>query len=569
MLFGLPIALAQNVEIFGDELSNDIKDEIRSKLGEIEPTDSKFTARRHARRAATIGLDVLKSEGWLAAEAETAVKSGPPLIPAIRFKPGPRFTLSDIQINIEDTYIENRDIPELNLKTGDYAKATPILDEEKRILSNLKANGYADAKTLTRQAIGDKENSSLDLQFNFQSGPKICLGKITTANEGRTKESTVRKLSPYQVGDQYSPATLEEYKKRLSDTQLYKYVKVELLSGTLEDIAAPCQTRDIYISLEDASRRTVSAGVSYATTEGLGVQAGYEMRNYSGRADTINIDLLLNSLEQSLSARWKQPLNGGYKHSLTLDGAIRRERTDAFNSNSVSLNALYERPWTKNIDIFAGLGAEIGEETADNISQDFQIISGRGGARFDNTDDALDPSQGIRLQVGAEPSYSFGDINGQFLTTTAQLRGYTSLGQDKYIFAGRIQVGGISGSSFADIPSSRRFYAGGGGSVRGYEFQSIGPRNSENVPIGGRSLLEASIEARIRLKNRFGFAMFADAGEVGAREMPAFSDLRMGVGAGVRYYTNFGPLRLDLATPINPREGDQNLLLYLSIGQAF
>ncbi len=562
-------AHAQSVEIVGGGISNEIKKEIADNLGDIEQTDSKFTARRQARRAATIGLDVLKSKGWLAAQAETAVETGPPLQPIIRLNKGPRFTLDSISIAIEDEFIDETDIPSLNLKTGDYAQAKLILDEEKRLLATLKSNGYAEASKLERLAIGDKENATLDLTYNFLSGPKICLGEIQTNNSGRTKKSIVHKLSPYEFGDLFSPDTLEEYKKRLSDTQLYKYVKIELLPAISEDNPEQCQSRDLLVTLEDASRRTVTAGLSYATTEGFGAQAGYEMRNYTGRADTINIDLLLNNLEQSLSTRWKQPLNGGYKHSLTLDAAIRRERTDAYDSNSISANALYERPWTRAIDLFAGVGVEVGEETQNNITQDFQILSGRGGARFDNTDNALDPSHGVRLQISAEPAYGIGDINGQFVTTTAQLRGYTSFASDKYIIAGRVRVGGISGSSFADIPSTRRFYAGGGGSVRGYEFQSIGPRNSENEPIGGRSLVETSLEARVRLKNKFGFAVFADAGEVGSQEMPEFSDLRMGVGAGIRYYTNFGPLRLDLATPVNPRDDDQNLLLYLSIGQAF
>lgn len=567
-------ASAQTVEILGDGLDPSIPKEVNELLGELEPATSKFTARRQARRAAKIALDVLNSKGWLAANAEIAVEAGPPLQPLVRIDQGKRYTIKDTAIKITDDQILPADIPDLNISSGNIASAEKILNEEASLLSHLKANGYAFASKKTREVIGDRSTGTVDLTYNFTSGPKICLGNITTQNPGRTRESIITKLSPFKHGEVYSPEALSEYKNRLSQTQLYKYAKVELVATayaptTIEPKQQACETRDVLITLEDANRRTVTAGASYATTEGLGFQAGYEMRNYSGRADTVNIDLQLNNLEQSLSGRWKQPLNGGYRHSLTLSGAIQHEETDAFDRNAILANAIYERPWTKRIDIFAGIGAEVGEETQNGSSIDFQIISGQGGARFDSTDNALDPSQGVRLLVSAEPAYSLGDAEGQFMTTHAQARGYLGFKEDKYILAGRAKVGGILGASLTDIPSSKRFYAGGGGSVRGYEYQSIGPFDEDNTPLGGKSLLELSLEARIRLKNNFGIAAFIDAGEVGNEEIPAFADLRMGAGLGLRYYTGFGPLRLDIATPVNPREGDQNLLVYLSIGQAF
>ncbi len=567
---GISTCLAQTVRIEGDGINNSFRDEVASYLGDLEEPKSKFTARRHAKRAAKISLDLLHSKGWLAADAEIAVEAGPPLKPLVKLSRGKLFSIEDIAIEFEDDEIASNDIPKTFLSSGIPASADTIIDEEKRLLSSLETSGYADAQTIPRTLIGDREAGSVELTYNFRSGPKVCLGKLLSNNQGRTRQSIIQKLAPFEEGEIYTPDTLAEFKKRLSQTQLYKYTKVELtpLSTPIGDEEL-CETRDVLVSLEDASRRTVSAGASYSEAEGFGVQAGYEMRNYSGRADTVNIDLQLNNLEQSLSGRWKQPLNGGYRHSLTLGAGIAHEETDAFDRNAFTLNALYERPWRKNIDIFGGIGAEIGEESGTSGDIDFQIISGRGGARFDNTDDALDPTHGLRILASAEPAYAIGDAEGQFLTTEINARGYTSFQSDKYVIAGRVKLGAIAGSSFADIPSSRRFYAGGGGSVRGYEFQSIGPRDVDNNPIGGRSLLEMSLEARIRLKNNFGMAAFIDAGEVGEQELPAFSDLRMGAGLGFRYYTNFGPLRLDVATPIDPRPGDQNLLIYLSIGQAF
>ncbi len=562
-------ALAQNVELIGDGIEKSTKDEVALLLGEVEPTTSKFTARHQARRAAGIALDVLNSKGWLDASADIAVETGPPLKPIVRLDQGKRFTLGKIELKLSDAQIIQTDIPSFQIFTGDIARADTILNEEKRLLSQLRTSGYADASSQARQVIGDRKAATVDLTYNFTTGPKVCLGDITANNPGRTRENILHKLSPFKNGDTYSPDIIDQYKTRLSETQLYKYAKIDLSAPVETDNAEQCEVRDVLVTLEDASRRTVSAGASYATTEGFGLQAGYEMRNFSGRADTVNIDLYLSSLEQSLTTSWKQPLNGGYRHSLLVDAAIINEQTDAYDSRSISTNALYEHPWTKNIDVYAGIGLEVGQETQNDTELDFQIITGRGGARFDNTDNVLDPTQGVRLQVGVEPAYSLGDAEGQFITTTAQARGYTSFNEDKYILAGRLKVGGIAGSAVADIPSTRRFYAGGGGSVRGYEYQSIGPFDADGDPLGGRSLVEMSAEARIRFKNNLGMVAFVDAGEVGESQTPSFSNLRMGAGLGLRYYTSFGPLRLDVATPIDPRDSDERLLLYLSIGQAF
>ncbi len=565
------------MEITGEGVDDTLRAEILALQGELEVPTTKFAARRQARRTATIALDVLNSKGWLDAKADIAVEAGPPLRPLVRITKGKRFTLNTVEIKLKDDFISQRDLPPLEIRKGQFAQADIIINEESRLLSRLKSDGFAYAKKADRTVIGDRDAANIDLTYNFSSGPKICLGEIVTHNPGRTRTKILETLSPYKFGDKYTTDTIAEYKTRLSQTQLFTFVKVELadtpsdlkqLEATQDEIGE-CQVRDVEVTVEDGSRRSVSAGASFATTEGLGIQAGYEMRNYSGRADTVNIDLHLNNLEQTLSGRWKQPLKGGYRHALTLGASIGSTQTDAFDRNALAVNALYERPWIKHFDIFAGAGAEIGKETQNDLEQDFQIISGRGGLRFDNTDDALNPSQGLRVQLSAEPAYSLGDAEGQFITTDVTARGYLGLNDDKLILASRVKVGGISGSSFADIPSSKRYYAGGGGSVRGYAYQAIGPRDEDNDPVGGRSLVELSLEARLRFANNLGMAVFVDAGEVGAAETPAFTDFRMGAGVGVRYYTSFGPLRFDIATPIDPRDDDESVLIYLSIGQAF
>jgi translocation and assembly module TamA len=137
------------------------------------------------------------------------------------------------------------------------------------------------------------------------------------------------------------------------------------------------------------------------------------------------------------------------------------------------------------------------------------------------------------------------------------------------VLAGRIALGSIIGAAVDAVPPDWRFYAGGGGSVRGYPFQSIGPRTGGGSPAGGDGLLEASLELRRRFGTHWGVVAFADAGAVSENGIPGAGQLAVGLGLGLRYYTPIGPVRVDVATPLNPQDGDSPVQLYIGIGQAF
>ena len=186
---------------------------------------------------------------------------------------------------------------------------------------------------------------------------------------------------------------------------------------------------------------------------------------------------------------------------------------------------------------------------------------------YDGSDDLLNPSRGYRLSGRLSPEVSF--HAGTFTYARAQIDAsiYQPVGS-KVVLAGRLRLGTIMGAQRDQIAPSRRYYAGGGGSVRGYGYQDIGPKDVNNDPIGGRSINEFSIETRVRFGD-FGVVPFFDAGNIYTNALPQFSGLRYGTGLGVRYYTSFGPIRLDVGTPINRRKGDPRVAIYVSLGQAF
>jgi len=143
---------------------------------------------------------------------------------------------------------------------------------------------------------------------------------------------------------------------------------------------------------------------------------------------------------------------------------------------------------------------------------------------------------------------------------------------DNVVVAGRVRLGTISGAPLFDLAPSRRFYSGGGGSVRGYGYQQLGPKDQDGDPIGGRGLAEFGLEARVRLKQfggNFGVVPFFDGGSLTSKEFPDLRNWRYAAGIGVRYYSTFGPIRVDLGVPLNRQKGDGPFAVTVSLGQAF
>ena len=186
---------------------------------------------------------------------------------------------------------------------------------------------------------------------------------------------------------------------------------------------------------------------------------------------------------------------------------------------------------------------------------------------YDRSNDLLNPTKGFRANLRAEPEGSLQGSFSPYLRATFDLSGYYPV-SDSLVIAARTRLGTISGVDRDDIAPSRRVYAGGGGSVRGFGYQELGPKDVNNDPIGGRSVNEFAVEGRYRFGN-YGVVAFVDAGQVYESSIPKFSDMRYGVGIGGRFYTNFGPFRADIAMPINRQPGESKFAVYIGIGQAF
>ncbi|HLL58423.1 MAG TPA: BamA/TamA family outer membrane protein, partial [Allosphingosinicella sp.] len=330
--------------------------------------------------------------------------------------------------------------------------------------------------------------------------------------------------------------------------------------------------------LEPSPLRTIAGEAGYGTGEGIRLEASWEHRNLISPEGAVRLRGVAGTEEQLLAATLRRNNFRKRDQVLTAQIAASHVDRDAYDARTFLLgagierqsNIIWQKKWTWSLgaDLIATDERDVNVASGTTRRRTFFIGALPATLSYDGSNDLLDPTAGYRLSGRFSPEASL--QNGAFGYSRFQIDG--SLYQrvsGTVVMAGRVRLGTIFGASRDRIAPSRRFYAGGGGSVRGYGFQRLGPRDPVfDDPIGGRSLTEFALEARVRLGN-WGIVPFVDAGNIYTSPLPKLDDLRLGAGIGVRYHTRFGPIRVDVGTPLNRRSGDPRVAVYVSLGQAF
>ncbi|MEL7113613.1 MAG: BamA/TamA family outer membrane protein, partial [Pseudomonadota bacterium] len=291
-------------------------------------------------------------------------------------------------------------------------------------------------------------------------------------------------------------------------------------------------------------------------------------RNVAGKAETLTVSATAKTNQIGLGLDYNIPYFMQWQRSLALQGEVAREDTDAFTGERASAGFIVSQRLSSNFSVGLGGGLEASQFDQDGTNTTAYLFEGLGRATFDSRDDILDARKGVYVEARAIPVFNFGEEEGFFASIETGVSAYQSL-SETLTLATRIKAGSLFGADQDTVPLNRRFYGGGGGSVRGFGFQSISPVNAAGDVIGGRSITEVSTEVRYKGESNFGAALFIDAASVGADDWPGWSDVRYGAGIGVRYHTPFAPLRADIAIPLNKRPQDDDFQIYISIGQAF
>lgn len=565
----------------------ELREAIERAVGETRgDASTRFEARRRAREASDDAIAALRTQGYYGYDVEADVvdpdddDSGQPPRAVLNIKPGPRFRFRGPAIE----WVGAEPAPEvaiaaeqaMALRRGAPGKAADVLAAEGRIVAALQKRGHADAAPGTRQVVVDHADNSVQPTFRIVAGELVRMDGLNLGEIGRTDPDWIRRLAPWKPGEVYDPEDVAELERRLLDTGVYDSVGVSLQPREKADAEG---RRPVLVSVTDRAPRTLEVSAGYSTSEGAGLDVRRTRYNQLRRADTRTYTLRLAELEQRLEGKivlphWRRP-----QQTLTLVAGVYNEQTDAYDAMGVTVSGDITRRFGRTSFITGGLSVDAARSAEKEQigaiifrSQEKNVITASALAAFalDRSDDPLSPTRGWRLESRVEPTTTFGDVEALYLRVQAQASYYVSLDEEaKTVLAARVKAGSIWGAVLDEVAAPRRFYAGGGGSVRGYAWQAIGPRLSDNTPQGGISVLEGSFEVRRKITERWGAVAFVDAGAVGSDSFPGGEDFGVGIGFGVRYDLGFGPIRADIAFPLDQREGDSGFQIYISIGQAF
>ncbi|RCK33814.1 hypothetical protein TH19_16535 [Thalassospira profundimaris] len=503
-----------------------------------------------------------------------AQADGPtPLVLKYQIDTGAPYLISsvDLVITRPDKVIErpasDEELEKTRLQIGQRATAQPIILGEQYGVDIFRAQGYPLVKATKRTVMADTAEKTISIKYGFETGPLAEFGDVTVNGASDVDPDFIAGYRSWEPGEQYSPDQVRATRRDLAQTNLFDSVIVKVAGPVKENGEIPVE-----INVVERKMRSIGGGVNFSTADGPGANAFWEHRNLFGRGEKLRFGADASSLEQGVSAEFKKPQFLERRQSLLAEANAKNNNTDAYKGSTIDSFVGIERPLGENWSTTFGVTTEYSDLTgSDSPNEEFYLAGLRGILRHDNTDNPLDPTRGTRFEINVSPYMSLTDKDTGFTSVSLAGSQYLSIDDEgDYVFAARARTGTIIGEDRGNLPSNKRYYSGGGGSIRGYEYQKVGPLDDEHDPLGGRSVLELGFEFRARVTESFGIVPFVEGGNVYARSEPEDISLLWAAGLGFRYYTGVGPLRFDVAVPLDKRENiDDDFQFYISLGQAF
>ena len=595
MVIGTPQTYQVEVEVTGTD-ADDVKGPIQSAstlwadrdkpasgaAGLLAKARSDYrrllaTLYTQGRYGGTISITI---DGREAADIPPDATLAEPANVVVSVSPGPLFHFRNATILNRAPLAEHRRdmvaAPESEgFASGDVARSGAILRAEALAVEAWKQQGYAKAEIAQRTVVAAHDADVVDAQIEVQPGRKAYYGPVTAEGENDIAEEWLAWMTGLREGEEYDPDDITRASTRIARLDVFSAARFQEAEMIDEFGRLPIT----YIVQERPARR-IGAGATYSTVDGLGLETFWLHRNLFGRAERLRVEgkvagigqtFKIDELPYRVGASFVKP--GVYTPDTDFSASVYgdREVLKSYTRTAVTGTAGFSHVFDEQLS--GGLflnGGHAQFEDKEFGKRTFSTIGLQGKLTYDTRDNKADATRGFLVEANIEPFYEF-QYSNMAAKATLEGRAYHGFGENNdVVLAGRVKVGTLTGPTAEQLPPDMLFFAGGGGSVRGYAYRNIGvPTASGNI-IGGRSLLEASAEARVRVTDSIGVVGFVDAGYVGADTVPGFTeDLRVGVGAGVRYLTGLGPIRLDVATPLNRRAGDPTVSIYVGIGQAF
>ena len=616
-----PVSRAAIPYSFTVQVSGDVsglKDSVRDasslySLRKDAPADGEALARRaqsdfapiidalwgagYYNAAVTISIDgasltIASSDIAAFARAAEAYRNRAPAPVVIKVDPGPLFKLRTVRVlDALGVEFSEAELPQriVGLKPGDPAVASEIRAAQTRIVDYFRKQGRPLAKIQSVAPVVDHAQDIMDVSIMVAPGPIAPFGEATINGPQTFDPSIVRSFLYIHPGDPYSPGAIADASNSIREIPAVGGVRIT------EGTALDAEGRLPYqVDVEDRLPYAVGASMKYSTTNGPEGQVYWEDRNVFGGAERLRLQadvfyappwyISSQSLRHfssddiggRVSASFLKPALWGTTNDLLINALAEKVSTSGdgfvgYQAEDADVTASLRHRFNQNFWVQAGLEAQKGDATDALGTVNYRLVGVPVSANFDTTDSKLDPTRGIRLNASAVGFGTFLGSSLDLMQVKAGASAYYSIDADsRYVLAGRVAAGGMVGPQLDEIPANWRFYAGGGGSVRGYAYNELGPTVWWGAVVGGRSVFDASAEVRVKVTDTIGVVPFFDIGNAFTSSFPTFDEqLFAAAGLGLRYYTSVGPIRLDVAFPLERRAGTGPVAIYVSIGQSF
>jgi translocation and assembly module TamA len=524
--------------------------------------------------------DAARSLGYWDAHFAYDVDSGvDPAKVTVTVTPGPLYHVASIAVLGPDgkpLAVPPGKTP-LPLKPGDPARTAPVVATETALLGAFGDSGHPFAKVASRRVVIDHDTRTMAVTYTLVPGPATRFGPLKIEGLKDLNPRYVEGRLRWRRGEVYDAAKVEDTRRALIESGLFSTVRIT-------PTAAPGEPGSALMTIDATERphRTIGAGAGYNTSQGVGARVFWENRNLFGNAEYLRLAATAGQQIYDLAANFRRPDFLAVDQDFLATAEIADDTPTAYHSRRALATVGLERRFRFGHLLTGGVALEAEKANVEDLAdlstitsaertQHYTLIGVPAYLKLDATDNLLAPTQGYRAELAVTPAHTFSAPSLTFVTSLLSASTYWSIGSDaRTVLAGRVALGSLDGAPLFELPADQRIYVGGGGTIRPYGYQLAGPLAPNNVPIGGKSSLVLNFESRVKVTDTIGVVPFVDAGSYYENSVPQLGQrLLYGVGLGLRYYTSFGPLRLDLATPLYKRSTDSRIQVYISLGEAF
>jgi translocation and assembly module TamA len=533
---------------------------------------------RRASADADLLEELLRSQGYYDADVEPTTQSdGGRLRVILTADPGPQYHFASVELpGLDAAGPEAASLADaFAVKPGDPVIATDVIAGGLALTRALGEQGFAEAKIGEQDIEINHQTHLAMLRLPVDPGPVARFGAIHVSGRPPFTARHIATIARFKSGDPFKRSKIDDLRRALIATTLVANADIQLVPVN------GGRSVDLNVRLEPAPSHTIAGEIGYGTGQGWRLEASWTDRNFFNPEGALTVRGVLGTNEQLAGVQFRRSNFRQRDQVFNAQATVSHQHFDAYEARTVLLAANIERQsnfiwqkkwtWVGGAELLATDERGVFNDAGVKDTRTFLIAAAPLSLGYDGSDSLLDPTRGFRLSGRISPEISAHGGHFTYARSQIDASAYHPL-SDSIVVAGRIRLGTIMGAHVYDIAPSRRFYSGGGGSVRGYGYQQLGPKDMDGDPIGGRGLAEFGLETRIRLKQfggNFGIVPFFDGGSLTRESLPDFKGWRLAAGIGARYYSSFGPIRIDVGVPLNRQKGDGPLAVTVSLGQAF